>query len=820
MPYGIHKVAVIGAGTMGAAIAGHVANAGLTVTLLDLAPEELTPEEAAANLTPTSPQVRNRIVRGGYERMLKAKPDNLFAPSVAKRIRLGNLADDFERAVAEADWIVEAIVEHPAPKQALMQRIEACARPTAIITTNTSGIPIHLIMAGRSPAFRQRALGAHFFNPPRYLRLLELIPTEDTDPAVVARLRAFAEHTLGKGVVVCRDTPNFVANRLFSFIQADLLEFAAANGYTVEQVDALTGPLLGRPRTATFRLLDLVGLDVMALIAENLYPLIPLDEGRDALHGERMSAILHTLVSNGLLGAKSGQGFYKTVVDERSGGFQTAGEKGAKTFWGLDLQAAARGEVSYLPPSQQAWPSVAAAAKLPLPQRLHTLAFAGDAAGRLIWHTLSRTIAYASHRIPEIADSLADIDNAMRWGFAWELGPFEIWDALGLRPALERMQAEGIAVAPWVYALAGMDHASFYRMQGQAPTAYSPQDRAYRPLNAGPHVHTPALRSSSNALAENESATLRDLGDGILLLEFHSKMNTLDPAIMAMAQTAVEQLHGNAAGLVIGNQGPLFSAGANLKLFAAAIEAGQWNELERFLRLGQNTLMALRQAPAPVVAAPFQRTLGGGLEVCLAADRIVAHAEAYLGLVEVGVGIIPAWGGCKEMVRRCVSPHMHAGYINPMPYLRHVFETIGFARVSASALDAQEIGYLSAQDRIVMNSDLLLAEAKREALHLAHNGYFPPQTEGNVYAAGRGALASMRVEIHSLHQAGRISDHDAKIAGRLAHALCGGDLSEPGWMGEQHFLDLEVQALLSLAGEPKTQDRIRYMLQYGKPLRN
>ena len=810
MPHGIYKVVVIGAGTMGAAIAGHAANAGLAVTLLDLAPEELTPEETAAALTLASPQVRNRIVRVGYERMLKAKPDNLFAPSVAQRIRLGNLADDFERAVAEADWIVEAIVERLAPKQALMQRIEACAKPTAIITTNTSGIPVRLILAGRSLAFRQAALGAHFFNPPRYLHLLELIPTVDTDQAVVARLRAFAEHILGKGVVVCKDTPNFIANRLFSFIQADLVEFAAANGYTVDQVDFLTGPLLGRPRTAAFRLLDLVGLDVMALIAENLYPLIPHDEGRDALAGVRTNAILRTLIAHGLLGAKSGQGFYKTVVDER----------GDKSFWGLDLQAAARGEVSYLPPNQQAWPSVAAAAKLPLPERLRALTFADDAAGHLVWHTLARTLAYASHRIPEIADSLAGVDNAMRWGFAWELGPFAIWDALGLRPVLERMQSEGIAAAPWVHALAATDHASFYRMQGDARTVYSPQDRAFHPLDGGQHVHIPGLKATGKALANNESAGLLDLGDGILLLEIHSKMNTLDSAIMAMAQSAAERLHGNAAGLVVGSQGLLFSAGANLKLFAAAIEAGQWSELEAFLRLGQNTLMALRQAPAPVVAAPFQRTLGGGVEICLAADRIVAHAETYLGLVEVGVGIIPAWGGCKEMVRRHVSPHMHAGHTNPMPYLRQVFETIGFARVSASALDAQEIGYLSAQDRIVMNSDRLLSEARREALHLAESGYFPPQTAGSVYAAGRGALANMHVEIYSLHQAGRISEHDAKIAGKLAYVLCGGDLSQPAWMDEQHFLDLELDALLSLAGEPKTQDRVRHMLRYGKPLRN
>jgi 3-hydroxyacyl-CoA dehydrogenase len=811
MPYAINRVAVIGAGTMGAAIAGHIANAGLPVTLLDLAPAELTPEEAAAGLAPDSPPVRNRIVRAGYERMLKAKPDNLFAPSVAARIRLGNLTDGFEEAVTAADWIIEAIVERPGPKQALMARIETCAKPGAIITTNTSGIPVSLIMAGRSPSFRQRALGAHFFNPPRYLRLLELIPTGDTDPAITARLRAFAEHILGKGVVVCNDTPTFIANRLFSIIQGDLVEFAAAHGYTVEETDLLTGPLLGRPKTATFRLLDIVGIDVMALIAQNLYPLIPHDEGRTALHGERTRAILHTLIDNGLLGAKSGQGFYRTVVDDQGG----------KSFWGLDLEAAAKGVVRHLPPNPLDWPHIAAAAKLPLPQRLAALIANEDRAGRLVWHTLAHTLAYASRRIPEIADSITEIDNAMRWGFAWELGPFETWDALGLHPTLARMESEGFSVAPWVHGLVEAGRMSFYQASGPERRVYSLAQDDYRPVEGdGQAASISALYALDRTLAANESAALLDMGGGILLLEFRSKMNTLDAGIMALAQAAVERLHGGAAGLVIGNQGALFSAGANLKLFAAAVEAGQWRELEAFLRLGQDTLMALRRAPAPVTAAPFRRVLGGGVEACLAADRIVAHAESYLGLVEASIGIIPAWGGCKEMVRRNVSPHMRIAHVGPMPYLRRVFETIGFARVSTSALDAQEIGYLGAQDRIVMNDDRLLSEAKRETLHLASSGYIPPQTTGTVYAAGRGALANMRVEIHALRRASRISAHDAKIADKLAYTLCGGDLSEPSWMDEQYFLDLEREAFLSLAGEPRTQERIRYMLQHGKPLRN
>ena len=414
MPNGINYVTVIGAGTMGAAIAGHLANAGIPVTLLDIVPGELTPEEEAAGLTLESPQVRNRIVKAGFDRMVKAKPNNLFTKDTAKLISLGNLEDDFEEAVAKSDWIIEVIIERPGPKQALMERIEAHAPAEAVISSNTSGIPIHIIAEGRSDEFKKRFLGTHFFNPPRYLHLLEIIPTPDTDPAVVERMRNFAENALGKGVVICKDTPNFIANRMISFIQSDIMEFAIENGYTVEEVDKLTGPLLGRPKTGTFRLNDVIGIDVMALVSGNLYDLIPDDEDREILRGEYSSAVMQALIDNNLLGAKTGQGFYKTVKNE----------KGKKIFMGLDLQAAAEdGEIEYLEPQKPRWSSVGDARDLPLAERLKDLVNADDSAGELIWHTLSRTMAYASKRIPEIADGIVDIDNAMKWGFAWKMGP-------------------------------------------------------------------------------------------------------------------------------------------------------------------------------------------------------------------------------------------------------------------------------------------------------------------------------------------------------------------------------------------------------------
>ncbi len=811
MPQGINHATVIGAGTMGAAIAGHLANAGVTVSLLDVVPSELTPQEAAAGWTLETPRVRNRIVQAGFERMIKAKPINLFSPEVAQRIEPGNLVDDFERALQKSDWIIEAIVEQAAPKQALMARIEAVAPADAIISSNTSGIPIRVISEGRGAAFQRRFMGTHFFNPPRYLRLLEIIPTPATDPALVARLKTFAEQTLGKGVVIGKDTPNFIANRMFSYIEGNLIEYAVEQGYTVEEVDALTGSLLGRPNSATFRLHDIIGIDVAALVTTNLYPLIPHDDDRDTFQNPSMMTLFQRLMAQKLLGQKSGQGFYKMVLDDA----------GQKQFWGLNLPAAVTsGEIDYLPPQAPQWPSVTAARKLPLPERLHQLSQAEDRAGRLIWHTLAHTFAYASKRIPEIADSVADIDNVMKWGFGWGLGPFETWDHFGVAATVQRMAAEGIAVAPWVHTLLEQGHTHFYREVDGSAQVYNPLSGQYDTLPHDPQIIALSEVRRRPALAENEAAALRELGDGVLLLEFRSKLNVIDEETMATAQAALDRLHGNATGLVIGNDGQHFSVGANLQRLGSLAQAGDWQTLSGFLQRGQTLLLGLRAAPKPVVAAPFQRALGGGVEFCLAADRIVAHAESYLGLVETGVGIIPGWGGCKELVRRVVSPPMRTPQSNPTPYLRQIFETIGFAKVSTSALDARALGLLRETDRIVLNIDYLLAEARRAVLTLVADGYSPPPITGTVYAAGRDHLANFKIEIYSLQNGAYISEHDATIATRLAHVLCGGDLSAPAWMDEQYFLDLEREALLSLAGEAKTQARIWHMLKQGKPLRN
>jgi 3-hydroxyacyl-CoA dehydrogenase len=810
MSHGINHVTVIGAGTMGAAIAGHLANAGIPVHLLDVVPDTLTDQEQAKGLTLADRPVRNRIVQSGFERMVKSKPANLFSEARAKLITIGNLEDDLESAVKRSDWIIEVIVERPGPKRRLMEQLEAIAPPNAIISSNTSGIPIHLISQGRGDAFKRRFMGTHFFNPPRYLHLLEIIPTLETDPKLVRRMKEFAETRLGKGVVIAKDTPNFVANRMFSIIQSDLMEFAIENGYTVEEVDRLTGPLIGRPKTGTFRLGDIVGIDVMGMVGENLYPMIPDDEDREILRGEYSSAVIKLLMENKLLGSKTGQGFYKTVT-----------EGGDKEFWGLDLQAAAEGELDYVAPAKPRWASVGEVKDDPLPERLRRLVAADDEAGDLIWHTFARTFSYASKRIPDIVDSLADLDNAMKWGFSWELGPFETWDLLGVEETLDRLEGEGMTAAPWVRQMLDSGKETFYTYANGTKLAYSPLTGKYEAATSDTKaIRIGDLKRTKGVVVENDSASLVEMGDGVLLLEFHSKMNALDVAIGEIMNEAIDRLHGSATGLVIGNQGGNFSAGANIFLIGMLAQSGQWQQLDAVIRGLQDGIMAMRTAPKPVVAAPYQLALGGGCEVAMGADRIVAHAETYMGLVEFGVGVIPAGGGCKEMIRRNVSPHMSAENVNPSPYLQQVFETIGFAKVAESAEQARDLGFFAPGDRIVMNSDHLLAEAKAEVLRMAENGYTAANVKGNVYAAGKDMLANLRIGIYTMRQGGYISQHDALIADKLACVLCGGELSQPAWMDEQYFLDLEREAFLVLCGEAKTQERIWHMLQRGKPLRN
>ena len=789
----IQRVLVIGAGTMGGGIAAHCANVGLSVTLLDV---------------PAEGPDRNAVVKGLWERQVKARPAALSGPEAAERVTLGNTEDDLDEAASSADWIIEVIIEKLEPKQALMARLEPLRRPGAIVTTNTSGIPIASIAADLGDDFRRAFFGTHFFNPPRYLKLLEVIPTADTDPSVVDAFEAFAGARLGKVVVRCHDTPNFIANRIGAFVGQYRSIAAIDNGYTIEEADVLSGPILGNPKTGTFRLADLVGLDVMAHVNANLYELAPDDDSRELF---QMPAPVQEMLKRKWLGNKAGQGFYKAVKDDA----------GNKVFHVLDLTT-----LDYRPPTKPRFDVFGATKDLPLVERLREIftepKWADDRGGAYIIETTLPILGYAARRIPEIADTPFEIDQAMRHGFGSELGPFEIWDAIGLKAGIELMQAREIAVPDWVTALAASGAAGFYRSGQGGREVYHPTKRSFVPVER-PRL-TVSLRAEDGQrreLKRNASASLLDLGDGVLGFEFHSKGNTLDTFTVDIGKAALEWLARDEwRALVIANQGKDFSLGANIGMFILA--AGDPAALEVAARDLQQWVLDLRCAPKPVVTAPRQRVLGGGVELAFTGARIVASAETYMGLVEVGVGIIPALGGCKELLRRVVSPHMAADpRIDPLPFLQKVFETIGYARVSESAAQAQALGFLGPDDVIVANDEDLIGHAKRVALDLADSGYVPPDRHApSIFAAGSRGKAAMLMAIEQLRWGKFISAHDALIARKLAHVLAGGDLTQPTWVTEDYILDLEREAFLSLLTEPKTQDRISYMLKNGKPLRN
>jgi 3-hydroxyacyl-CoA dehydrogenase len=790
MSHRIRKVAVLGAGTMGAAIAAHCANAGLEVDLLDIAPDE---------------DDKNAVVEAGFQRMQNARPAALMGENVADRIRIGNFEEHFGR-VGEADWIVEAIIEKLQPKRELMQRVEDTARKDAIISTNTSGIPLHSISEGRSEEFKRRFVGTHFFNPPRYLKLMEIIPTEDTDPEIVEAVRNFGERVLGKGGVIAKDTPNFIGNRIGTFAGMQSARYAFENGYGIEEVDAITGPLIGHPKTATFRLNDQVGLDIAVGVAENLYEAVHEDESREELKAPEK---LEEMLEKDLLGNKSGAGFYKR--DKRDG---------KTVFDVLDLETfehhpAENPEIPIATEAQQ---------QGDLASRLRFLIEKADENrhARYIRDTLLPYMAYTSRRVPEISDTLEDVDHAMEWGFAHQTGPFRTWDLLGVRETVEKMESMDIDVASWVKEMLEAGNETFYKIESGTELQFSPVSKEYEPVREDPmYISLEGLRDEGKELASNDSASLLDLGDGVLCLEFHSKGNSIDAQIVEMGNRALEELERDGVvGLVIGNEGRHFSVGANLGEMAHAVKNGDLDQIEKSVDVFQDLLIALRFAPKPIVSAPRGQTLGGGLEVCLHSDRIVAAGETYMGLVEVGVGLIPAGGGTKEMVRRLVSPPLHtAPDAPPLPFLQKAFEQIALARTATSALEAEEMGFLTENDRIVMNADHLISAAKREALDLA-DGYTPPEHANNVYAAGRTARAALEMGIKTMQWGHYASEYDGVIAGHVARILTGGDLSLPQWVPEEYLLNLEKQAFMDLLKQEKTHERIEALLETGKPRRN
>ncbi len=803
MNYQINQAVVIGAGTMGAAIAAHLANAGVRVNLLDVVPDRLTPDEESKGLTLSDAAVRNRIVSDGLDRALKSKPASFFTPDLAALIQIGNLEDDFE-VVGQADWVIEAIVENLKIKQQLMQRIDGTRGERTIVSTNTSGIPVASIASGRTEGFRRHFLGTHFFNPPRYLKLVEVIPTEDTSPQVVDFIGHFLEHRLGKGVVLAKDTPNFIANRLGFVGGAFALDFILKNGYTVEEVDAITGPVIGRPKTATFRLIDLVGIDVWEHVGRNLAPAISQDEhALKYLNSPSPTALIHTMVERGWLGTKAKQGFYKEVRQE----------DGSKEFWVLNLKT-----MDYEAPQKPRFKSIGEARDIEdLGGRLKLLLAADDRAGQLVKALTYQGLAYASESIPEIADTPEPVDKAMRWGFGHEAGPFETWDLLGVKETADCMRQAGYPPATWVEEMLSSGHQSFYQYQdGRRTGVYNPALGDYQVIERSPAI---TILREQPVIEKNPGASLRDLNDGVAFLELHTKMNTLDEDIFNMVDRALDRVAVEFDGLVIGTDAENFSAGANLFMVVMLAQNQDWTTLDGAARRMQDFNQRMRRFPKPVVIAPAGLALGGGAEIMMHGSRVVASAELYTGLVEVGAGVIPAGGGTKEILRRILNPAMRTENAEALPFLQRIFELIGMAKVATSAEEARKFGLLSPCDRVVMNRDHLISEAKREVLHMIDSGFHPPVPE-KIYAAGRDGYGALQVGIYMFKKGGYITEYESVIGNRLAKVMTGGEISRPAWVDEQYILDLEREAFLSLCGEEKTQQRMWNLLQTGKVLRN
>jgi 3-hydroxyacyl-CoA dehydrogenase len=818
MRYRIEKAAVIGAGTMGGGIAALLAGVGVPTVLLDIVPSRLRPDEEIAGLTLDDKAVRNRIVEAGWKAVTKARPPATLSESSLQLVTLGNLEDDFER-LAEVDWIIEVIVENLEIKKSLFERIDSIRSPECIITTNTSGIPIEAIADGRSQSFQEHFLGTHFFNPPRWLKLLEIIPHPKTSGAVLETMRLFCEDVLGKGVVVCKDTPNFIANRFLSLSGAYCVNLALDQGYSVEEVDALTGELIGHPKTGTFRLNDLIGIDVIGHVSANLYDLIPQDETRDVLKHEGASRLFGTMIERNWLGNKTDVGFSKKVV----------GDDGKREFWVLNLET-----LEHEPPTNPRFELVGKGRKIDdLGERFRWLIEqsrnpeADDETRRLadyIWMTTAFALAYASRRIPEIADDIVSIDKAVRWGFMHEMGPFEIWDALGVRQAAAGMAAAGFEVAPWVHEMLGAGCETFYQYDDGRPTGYYDLAfKTYRAIEKDARIlPIAAIKGRPGAKVHaNASASLWEMGDQVGLIEFHSKANSLDQDIFDLIVRAMDEAEeGRFEALVIGNEGTHFCAGANVFVIWMGSQQGDFELVESMVQGMQSILMRMRYFPKPIVAAPHGMVLGGGAEVCMACARRVAAAETFIGLVECGtVGLIPAGSGTKEMMRRVINPVMRIPGADPISVMQKVFETIATAKVATGAHEAFEFGFFGPGDRIVMNKEFLLAEAKRTAQAMVQQGYRASSPE-RVYAAGRDVLSALRAAVCGLREAGWATEHDALVANKLAYVLCGGELSEPTWVSEQHILDLERQIFVELCHEPKSLARMAYLLEHNKPLRN
>ena len=799
----IGKAAVLGAGTMGAAIAAHLSNAGIPTLLLDIAPKELNEAEQKKGLPLDSYHVRNRIVGEMFDAAKKLKPAPFMLKDNASLIEIGNFEDDLEK-IKDCDFVIEAIVENLDIKHKLFAEVEKHRKAGSIIASNTSGIPIESIAEPFSDDFKKHFVGVHFFNPPRYMKLVEVIPTEDTSGEIACAVTGFLDQRLGKGVVSAKDEPNFIANRIGVFSMMATIKEMIEMDLTPTEVDQITGKAIGHASSATFRTSDLVGLDVTAHVVKNLYPAIPTDEDREVF---QTPELINTLMEKKILGDKTGGGFFKKSKDA----------EGKRQILELDLET-----FEYKPQEKTKFPSLDAAKQIEdLPKRVKTLVWGDDKVGEFLWKTSSRISRYAANRIPEIADTIVEIDNAIKWGFGWEIGVFEAWDAIGVKESVERMKAENQPIPANVEKMLESGAESFYKTEDGQKYYFDLVANEYKKMPERDGVIIlKSVKERSGVIKKNAGASLIDLGDGVACLEFHSKMNSIGGDTVQMMNFALDEVEKNFTGLVVGNQGGNFSAGANIMLLLLAAQEEEWDDINLMIRQLQNAVMRLRYSPKPVVTAPYGLTLGGGCEISMHGDKTRAAAETYIGLVEVGVGLLPAGGGTKEMTLRTMDVAKSVPDADPLAFLKGTFETIGMGKVATSAQEAKNMGLLRKGDAISMNGDRLIADAKQEVLNLASAGYVQPNEREDILAMGEAGQAAFKLALHTMKSGGFISDHDELIGRKIAKILCGGDLNHQTFVSEKYLLDLEREAFLSLCGERKTQERIAGMLKTGKPLRN
>ncbi|MCL5965991.1 MAG: 3-hydroxyacyl-CoA dehydrogenase/enoyl-CoA hydratase family protein [Deltaproteobacteria bacterium] len=798
----IRRVAVLGAGVMGSGIAAHIANAGFPCLMLDIVPPQLSDDDRKKGLTEASPAFRNRFALKGLETIRKSRPSLIYSQKNIGLISAGNFEDDLAEAV-RCDWVIEAVIENLEIKRALYERIERLWKPGTVVSSNTSGISIARMTEGRGPEFRRNFLVTHFFNPVRYMKLLEIVAGTDTDPDIGRGIADFGERVLGKGIVYAKDTPNFVGNRVGVFAMMYAMQAMVEDGLSIEEVDKVLGPATGRPKSAAYGTADLVGLDTLLHVSDNVYRNLPDDPDRERF---LPPSFVSEMVKRGWIGRKAGGGF-----------FRMEGKGESKTKLVLDYST-----LEYRPTAKVSFPSLEAAKAVEDPgQRIGKVISGDDMAARYAWKVLSGTLLYSAKRVPEIADDVCNIDNAMKWGFNWALGPFETWDAIGVAESVARMRKDGKAIPENVERMLAGGNSSFYRRRDGVLEYYDFAGGRYVPAPASPGIILlPALKDRDKVVRKNPGASLYDIGDGILCLEFHTKMNAIDGDIIAMVNDGVDLAEKDFAGVVIANHAEHFCAGANLMLILLEAQNRNFDNLEKIVRAFQDACMRLRYSERPVVAAPAGMALGGGCEICLGSDRIRAAAETYMGLVEVGVGLIPAGGGIKEMAIRHLDGIPDGVSADPLPFLRRAFETIGMAKVSTSAEEARELGFLRRSDRITIGRDFLINDAKRTVLAMITEGYRMPRPRTDIALPGRSEFSSFAYGLYAMRVAGHISEHDEKVGRKISFVLTGGDVPPGTKLSEQDLLDLEREAFLSLCGEEKTVARIQHMLIKGKPLRN